>query len=460
MLHSVCVEGRIKIDNTGVEVALPVIVTHEGFLRSYLDYLIVHRNKSWSWLERSTFAVRLLLDYTKQNEGCFDKPFDLFREFSNCLYTGTVGEDGGDPSWLRWTPRSEKDAGFIIHLITQYTDWLAEQNEEKNLQINPTVKPTRYEQWMSLAAHYQKKRRAFLSHLWANEPDPSKYRQVMARKTSQSIETESKKAFPEERIDDLLWNGFVRYGFEATDRIYERLDLKNVLITLLMRYGGLRISECFQLWVEDIIPWEDGTALVKVYHPAKGRSDQNSPTRREVLRKRFGMNPRTEYPSSSSLHAGWKGLLESVGAPLHYCTVQWFPQSAGETFNELWRLYLIHQRHPDGGKHPFAFTTRTGAPHSISGYNQALKRAVQLIRLPFSKEAGTTAHGHRHYYGQALADAGVESLFIKTAMHHKSIESQQVYTQLTDKQIRAHLKSIESKPPLRSLLTQGVVHDE
>ena len=235
MLNSVCVEANVRVDNTGLKVSLPVIVTEDGLLRSYLDYLIVHRNKSRSWLDRSAFAVRLLIDYTKQNEGCFENPYELFKEFSNCLYTGTIGEDGEDPSWLRWKPRTDNDAGFIIKLITNYTDWLAVQYEEKKLQLNPKVKPTRYEEWMGLAAHYQKKRRAFLSHLWANKPDPDNYRNVMAKKVARSQSVESKKSFPEGRIDDLIWDGFVRYGFETSERIHERLDLKNVLITMLMR---------------------------------------------------------------------------------------------------------------------------------------------------------------------------------------------------------------------------------
>ncbi|MFB2762785.1 gamma-mobile-trio recombinase GmtY [Marinobacter shengliensis] len=459
MLHSVCVEASVKIDNTGVQVVLPVIVTPDGLLRSYLDYLIVHRNKSRSWIDRSAFAVRLLIDYTRQNESCFENHYDLFREFSNCLYTGTVGEFGEDSSWLRWTPRSENDAAFLIKLITHYTDWLAEQNEDKKFQINPKVKPSGYEEWLGLAAHYQKKRRAFLSHLWANKPNPSYFRHVMPRNASRSKGTESKKSFPEGRINDLLWDGFVRYGFEASDRIYERLDLKNVLITMLMHYGGLRLSECFHLWVEDVIPWDDGTALVKVYHPAKGKFDQNSPSRREELLRQFELKPRFEYPKSHTVHAGWKDPKED-NESLHYFKVWWFPQSAGETFNDLWRLYLTYQRHSGGGKHPFAFTTRSGTPHSIKGYNQALRRAVERIGLPFSKEAGTTAHAHRHSYGQALADATADSLIIKNALHHKSIESQRVYTELTDKQMRAHLKRLSPENDQVTAVKKGITNDE
>ena len=210
MLNSVCLEANIRVDNTGLQVSLPVIVTHDGLLRRYLDYLIVHRNKSRSWKDRSAFAVRLLIDYTKQNEGCFDKHYQLFREFSNSLYTGTIGENGNDPSWLRWKPRSDNDAAFLIKLITHYTDWLAKQHEEKKYQINPKVKPTRYEEWMGLAAHYQKKRRAFFSHLWASKPDPSYFRYVMPRKVYRPIGYESTHSFQEGRICGCRWTGLVR----------------------------------------------------------------------------------------------------------------------------------------------------------------------------------------------------------------------------------------------------------
>lgn len=441
MINSICLMSNIKVDNTGTVAVLPVIVTADGVLKSFLDYLIVNRNRSRSWIDRSVFAVRLLIDYTQQNNCCFEKSYELFREFANCLYTGTVGDDGNDPSWLRWMPRSNQDAAFLIKLITRYIDWLDKQNKEKNLQINPKVKPTKYEAWMGLAAHYHKKRRAFLSHLWADKPNSSSFRYVMPRRTYHSNGARSTKSFPDGRINDLLWDGFVRYGFDTSERVQERLDLKNVLITMLLHYGGIRLSECFHLWVEDVIPWEDGTALVKVFDPDKGKTSQNSPSRREELLQRFGLKPRSDYPKSHTLQAGWKDP-KADNEDLHYLQVWWFPQSAGETFNDLWRLYLSYQRYSDEGKHPFAFTTRTGAPHSIKGYNQTLKRAVERIGLIFSKEEGTTAHAHRHSFGQALADANTDPLIIKKALHHKSIESQQVYTELTEKQMRAHLKTL------------------
>ncbi|PPK49914.1 hypothetical protein BY454_14417, partial [Marinobacter persicus] len=37
MLNSVCIEANIKVDNTGTKISLPVIVTQDGLLKSYLD---------------------------------------------------------------------------------------------------------------------------------------------------------------------------------------------------------------------------------------------------------------------------------------------------------------------------------------------------------------------------------------------------------------------------------------
>ena len=59
------------------------------------------------------------------------------------------------------------------------------------------------------------------------------------------------------------------------------------------------------------------------------------------------------------------------------------------------------------------------------------KKAVEKIGLIVSKNNGTTEYGHRHAYGQRLKNADIDERIIQVAMHHKSIESQKVYTQPT-----------------------------
>ncbi|ASI89632.1 gamma-mobile-trio recombinase GmtY [Vibrio mediterranei] len=452
MHSSTVLKARITLDNTGIQVETPVIITSEGVLKSYLNYLLAFRYKSESWKSRSVFAVRLLLDYMNANTGVFEKPKDMFREFSNALFTGTVGNDGSDPSGLRWKPRKESDANFLINLITHYTDYLSEVNEGDFYTLNPFRDASPFEQRLNWAAYYQKRDRAFLSHLWKRQDATfknSKVRQVQARKKILSVGIyDSVKAFPDGRINDLLYQGFVYPRKEQCKVIHERLNLRDVLITFLMHYGGLRISEVCHIYVQDIVELQlNGKTIsaVKVYHPSLGLAPTDDRlTRREYLRKHFGLKPRNEYPASQRRFAGWKNPM-LTNAKGKFFTVEFFPEKAREQFFLLWKMYLMYQRFPPkkGQEHPYAFTSREGTPYTIKSYFESRKRAVERIGLEYSKEACTTPHADRHSYGQNLAESGVSSIVIKTAMHHSSIQSQQVYTQPTEKEVRRQLKNAE-----------------
>lgn len=97
-------------------------------------------------------------------------------------------------------------------------------------------------------------------------------------------------------------------------------------------------------------------------------------------------------------------------------------------FLRLWYLYLI-QRALKDCPHPFAFVTEKGAPYSEDSFAKAHVRAVRRIGLIPAKMMGTSPHGHRHGYGQRLADAKIDPIFRKKALHHLSLESQTVYTE-------------------------------
>ncbi len=453
MLCSIKIQASIVVDNTGNALSLPVIVTREGVLKSYLNYLIVFRFRSQSWISRSVFSVRLLIDYVDVNKSVFSKPKDLFREFSNCLFTGTSDEDCYDPSGLFWRPRQVEDANSIIGYITHFTDWLAIENDDAGLQLNPYREASKFEQKLNWAAYLQRKNRSFLSHLWRNQDakkSNSIVRVVQSKQRLSSLNAFSAvKAFPEGRINDLLYYGFTIPGKESYSVVHERLNLRNILITLLMHFGGLRISEVIQLYVEDIAHTSNATVkhVVKVHDPIYGSSPNNKNlTRREYLYQTFGIKPRCEYPSSSKQFAGWKAPL-LTNSSSKFFTVEFFPTKAGDLFFEYWKLYLIHQRKsPESdAKHPYAFTSRTGSPYTIKAYSAARKRAVERIGLSYSKVDCTTAHADRHSYGQRLAENGVPPLVIKTAMHHRSLESQSTYTQPSEKELRQRLKEAEKR---------------
>jgi len=452
MHSSTVLTAQVTIDNTGSRFELSVIITSEGILKSHLDYLIVFRGKSESWKNRSVFAVRLLLDYMNANKGVFDKPRDMFREFSNSLFTGTVSNDGFDPSGLRWQSREQSNANFIINLVTHYTDYLSEVNEDENYKLNPFRDASPYEERLNWAAYYQKRERVFLSHLWKHKDAAIANRIVRHIPTRNKVlshgDYEAAKAFPEGRINDLLYLGFVMPGKGHSDVLHERLNLRDVLITILMHYGGLRISEVCHIYVQDIVEFQlsgKNEQAVKVYHPSEGLAPiDEKMARREYLQKYFGIKPRNEYTASKRLFAGWKSPM-LTNAKDKFFTIEFFPEKAKVQFFLLWKMYLMYQRVPPkkGEEHPYAFTSREGTPYTIKSYSASRKRAVERIGLTYSKESGTTPHADRHRYGQNLAESGVSSIVIKTAMHHLSIESQQVYTQPTVKEVRRQLKNAE-----------------
>ena len=447
MLHSTQLRSEISLDNSGITISLPTIITVDGIMKSYLEYLLACRNKSESWLDRSTFAVRLLIDYIAVNEDIFKTPKAMFVEFCERLYLGTVGKNGEDPSNLRWKPRKKNDAAALIGYITQFTDWLAIQNEESCLQLNPYRSSTSFEDRLNWAAYLQKKERAFMSHLWADKPDDlGTTRNVQRQKNQNTGMFDFAKAFPEDKIAELLRDGFVRYGFAHADKYHERQNIRDILITMLMHYGGLRISECFHIWVDDIIkiPQEGYEFVVKVYDPVDGIAPDGISTRKEYLLKQYSLKPRNKYPRSHKLQAGWKNPL-ITNTPDNFFTVFWYPAKAGEYFYELWRLYLQKQRKDTTpSSHPYAFTNRDGSPYSKACYIRANKRAIERIGLTYSKALCTTEHAHRHRYGASLAKDGASQESIRTALHHQSLESQITYTQPSEKQVRQSLLKIEA----------------
>jgi site-specific recombinase XerD len=249
------------------------------------------------------------------------------------------------------------------------------------------------------------------------------------------------KAFPEEKFGVLLEEGFRRRTRDTRGSI----DLRNCLITYLMHFGGLRLSEALSLWSEDV-SIEGGEVIVRVFHPKYGRADDGT-KRSDILQQRYGLKPRiTLVKATDPLFLGWKNCL--LTDPYRRCfEVYFYPHSAGLVFATLWRDYHLKQRvKPIGGEnHPYAITNKYGQPYSHRMFRKAHKLAIERIGLEYSKLQGTTPHGHRHAYGHRLADDGADPLLIKNAMHHASITSSQIYTEPSAMQIRQSLRNAERR---------------
>ena len=428
---------------------LPALLTENGLLISHLRFLAENSNKSQSWIERNTYSVMLLVKYINANGNKFVAGSDLLRSFVIALTFGTIDRDTlEDNSGLYWSPRKARDANIILYHITSYTDFLSEKSGHKENRINPFRKATSIEERLNYCAHIHRQDRSFLKHL--SQQNKEKYNLNLVRKIRAHrppmYRLEDFFRFPASKISKLLNDGFVRRNSTIGMPPEERTDFKNQAITYLMHFGGLRKSEIFHIYESDILVDEKRLeAVVRVFHPSDGESPAYKyNNRREYLLKEFGLPPRTDYPKTERLHAGWKDPL--LTDRRNFFQVIFCPTSAAREFLYIWTSYLKYQRvaPSDNAKHPYAFTNSKGEPETIKNFQRMHSDAVRRIGLSPKKTEGTTEHGHRHAYGYELAKRGFNQYEIQKAMHHKSPDSCLIYIQASGVEIRDAMKKTEA----------------
>lgn len=455
-MNYIVLQAKAIEDNSLIPDEMPVILTGHGVLEPLVDYFLDHDGHGDATRRKTVQAVTLLLDFMSANVGNFDDPEEMFKVFVKRLRTGTISADGTDPSGLYWDKKTLNTVGPLVARLNEFSDFMADKFKTKPL--NPFREATNHEEQLNWAAYQHKKDRSFLAHTWSKErgkKQNSQSRTTMSGRSLSSTQAATKN-FPENRIFDLLFRGFRRRGLGVGAPIYERYDLRAMLITILMHGGGLRVSEPFHLYVSDVRedPFLPDSALVRIYHPSEGSAPPDlfdhhgnsiRCTREEYLLKKYGLRPRNSYPKKHRYHASWKNPLLSDDKQ-KYMHVFWFPQFWGRVFWTLWGHY-VQQLVQIERNHPFAFVNlwdgTIGDLYSMASFSKetregkvekgAHSRAVASIGLTPAKVEGTTPHGHRHRYGWWLDHAGpgnnpTEAAKIKQwALHHKSIESQKVY---------------------------------
>lgn len=449
MAYVTKVKVRYRNDDTGRETQLPGLLTQSGVLVSHLRYLASEQTKSASWKERSTFAVKLLIQYINANEDRFRDTRDLLSAFAQSVEFGTINSSTLlDPCGLYWMPRKPEDFRTLLFHLTKYTDWLAECPEYNTKRANPFRKANTEEERMNWCAYYNKEAKVFLSHLSDPEEAARRNREVRSTRTSRTPKYMGRitKRFPEYEIHNLLVNGWVRRSDDPTATKHDLVDYKGKALTLLMHYGGVRKSEAFQLYLSDIIvDRRRGEAVVRIYHPAFGKPPgERYSTRREYLARQYQLKPRTDYPRSEALHAGWKAplLSDSVNG---YFQVYFSPVAIAKEFLHAFEHYLKYQRvdAPKDSDHPYAFTNSKGEPETLKNFSRQHKNAVNRIGLEHEKHLGTTEHGHRHAYGFRLHAYGLTQIEIQKAMHQKHPDSCLVYINQTDEELRVSFEHAE-----------------
>lgn len=427
----VSMNAKIVTDNTGAVTEIPVLLTESGVLQSLMDYCLARsHDRSLSWMKKIVQATSLFLQYIQVNSNN-QNTYQLFQNFAQRLYTGTFDKVTGlDPSNLCWHPYSYNNAGEIIHRLSEFFEWLGETRQEAK-SINPKYAGNSFDRKMDEAAYLYRREKVFLGHNWSSNPTVQDVGYRTREKLRPVVFHSEPAAFPENRFEELLLKGF---------KVKGKYDYRGMLITLLLNGGGLRVSEPFHLYLQDVFPSPENRTLacVLIHHPHQGfaPSDWLDSTgkhkkvnRAQYLAQKYALSPRTELLGSQG--AGWKNpRLDGK----FYMNVYWFQPWLGEWFMDIWLRYLEQVVYLDRD-HPFAFVNLhrepRGSMYTIDKFTKAHGAAIERIGLTVQKQAGTTPHGHRHAYGRRLKNSGVDTLLIQRCMHHASEHSQNVYTQAT-----------------------------
>tara|TARA_R110002072_G_scaffold142910_3_gene288782 strand:+ start:13 stop:1455 length:1443 start_codon:yes stop_codon:yes gene_type:complete len=426
-MSTVTVIAKIITDNTGSWVNVPVILTVKGDIPLITDYFLIltAQGKSRSTLISYARAFRLFLDYMEANKNIFSDPDRLLISFILRLRTGTLDEQGFDPSGLFWEPKSFLNTKNIIRCLVSFLNWL----EPKCTKTYKLI-PNDFRSVLLYSAWYRKNINDFLGHTKSFKKSLLSYREMNYSSTRTHLLVEGDAvAFPEEKFKTFFVDGF------SIQRDL-RISIRDKLILLLMHGGGLRESEAMTLWVSDIEldPLNNNSALVKIYNEEQGvapygwKSYKGGNSRKLFLKEKYGRIPRVSMFNTE--HLGWKG--GTIDHRDGYIIVNWFPSYYGEIFLSLWKVY--HQyRASILCNHPYAFISfhhkYSGSPYTLNAFHQNYKNALKRINLLPSKHEGYDPHGHRHSYGRRLRRANVNPLIIRRCMHHKSLDSQTPYTE-------------------------------
>jgi integrase len=303
-----------------------------------------------------------------------------------------------------------------------------------------TVIPSRFtDVSLSSRAFEKKKSLSMLYHIYKSKSKQGP--QAAGPRSSQSIRVGHKhKPFPADTLVRLISEGCRLqksnkdfYDANGRPTLASEFNLNLLMALLLMAGAGLRKSELFHLFIEDI-----HENVVWVYHPEAGMSATGR-RRRDVLREDYGLLPRNKI--SGTKKAGFKGFLIVDGARkrsrLH------FLPSYERLFFQVFKEYRRHVM-PNAPNHPYLFVSTDvryyGDPWSIDALNDAFKKALVRIDASQSKHDATTPHGLRHGYCQSLINMKMSPIIIQQCMHHTTLDAQKQYSFPSDLQVNTALQ--------------------
>lgn len=440
-----------------------VIITEHGVFQPLVDYFRFGAGRAYSlaWQRKVAHSVGLLFDFTV----AFPPPSDqaalgaYLQEFVATLERGTVDASFSDPRGLYWLPAKREKLREVAGHIVDFTDFLAASHRQEPLVA--TVPATVGERLARLRRLDKQNDNAMLRHLHDRVAQYEQANTTRALRTKRTLRLAHSPppAFPDTHFRRLLEDGF------GVDLLHPRgadsSRLRDALIVVLQRCGGLRASEALHLFVDDVdLDSTTGAAHVVLAHPEEAEQQVQlktgdgvrTLTRTQYLQLVYNRAPRTQMGGSE--HLGWKGC--EVDKALGYrARVYWVPSAWGIVFARLYTEYL--RRRPRGVKHPYLFVAfrddHRGAPYAIGQYHKNFAAAVRRIGLPSQKPLGTTTHGLRHAYMQTLVDLEIAPQDRKLMIRHASLQSQEAYTRSTHDRIH---RVLAAAAPRLAALDAGV----
>lgn len=461
--HAIFTQKMSEVSRESVPVVYLVVNDRPVMFNSLLDYYLAYPGKSITWKRNVARSIGLFWDYchaTKNDASMWregNAHRRVFRQFSYALLNGTISPSTHkDVMGLYWPPSSFEVAKKLTSALAEFIAWC---NDEGIIDssIPKDIRPESEATTLTfLHKALQIKNYSFFAHLRSAKAIADRLKtqnrsQIVDLGASplsgDSLEGEG-LAFPKEFIQPLLEYGFV-IDEDAND-LGDREDITAKLITLLLLFGGTRTSEPFHMWFNDVVPESDGSCKVFLRHPSEAKTylhGEGNKLRKQYLVER-NLTPRNQSGNSKSYYSGWKSLAldRSLSAPIFFVH-----SGAEHLFRELYLYYLRYRarlmkiRDLTGlPPHPFLFVSKgldansgkdySGEPYSISAYQSAYERALSRtekklqIKIPRGKNAGTTLHGLRHWYGRALEEIGMSTKVIQKCLRHRSPLSQGVYT--------------------------------
>ncbi|GGF85561.1 hypothetical protein GCM10007301_51820 [Azorhizobium oxalatiphilum] len=396
------------------------------------------------------------------------------QEFVNHLIFGTITDwpaGSTDPTGLFWAPAG---SGVVSSIVSSLNDVIIETEKYGFAPQHPPQwgpwtarkgsEPTGIDAVRLASAARKASENNSLSYYLPRKAEIISPSARLITPTASIRLTEETKSFPAPVVRTFLEEGFQTRRAE---------NHAASLAAILMFGGGMRVSEPLHIWVEDISVGQ-GRVKVLVRHPQtfEIRKGRHLISRDEYLR-RHSSDLRARNKISGPLHAGWKGMLMNKK---HECLLHWLPVfGLEELFLERLTIYLseirpaLMERRLSRGMsdHPFLLVSAgdshtetdssAGDPYSLKSLRKAWQEAVWRLsarypdlNLIHDKDAGTTAHGARHFYGKTLKALRAPREVIRVCMRHKSPHSQDVYTEPSWSEVHALIDGPIRRTALRN----------